>query len=49
MASEVGYLNLSSRGGKAEQVTCGRDFRRSPREQGGARTHFLGLQVLGGL
>lgn len=48
-ASEVGYLNLSPRRVIAEQVACGRNFRRSPREQGRARSHFLGLQVLGGL
>lgn len=45
----LGYLNLSSRGVKAEQVACGWDFGLSPSEQGRARGHFLGLQVLGGL
>lgn len=44
-----GYLNLSSGGVKAEQVACGWNLRCGPSEQGRARSHFLGLQVLGGL
>lgn len=45
----VGYLDLSPRAVKAEQVARGGDFGLRPSEQGCPRSHLPGLQVLGGL